>query len=101
MDNLVKREKYVELEKHMAKAQLPTPGAISQQDSKVIYISPQQHEQGERMEMPISTGTAISSNITIQIAQPQQQPQPAVKSITTQSSATRDSGDPFFCREAW
>ena len=45
------------------------------------------------MENPFSTGSAIPSNIIIQIAQPQ--PQPAVQSTPTQRNTLRKSGDPF------
>ena len=64
----------------------------AQSNPKQQIIS-QQHKHGEIMESPISTGSAIPTNITIRIAQPQ--PQAAVQSTATQSNTKRESGDPF------
>ena len=44
------------------------------------------------METPVFSGQAIPNNITIQIAQPYQNPQLAV-TITCQESTMRNSGD--------
>ena len=54
-----------------------------------------QQEQGDMTETPISIGSAILCNITIQIAQPQLPSQPPVSNTATQSGTMRDSGE-FF-----
>ena len=46
------------------------------------------------MEMPVSSGNAITNNIMIQIAQTANNPCPAVKSTTT-NSTEKNSRDTF------